>query len=176
MTIFRSPIIEHKRKLREMNNKDLLPCPFKRGQVWENPNGSLMMVLDVEEYKNRGHQISYVTDECDIGIFFTDDTEIINNCNLYRADLAPAPKVDTPTPPNAALDEGYDDGYRDGFADGKKEAQAFDLELRRAVFKFLEDRQMLEKGEEYTAQDIYDALHEHERQVKAALRNTETKG
>lgn len=73
----------------------------------------------------------------------------------YSRNLIPTAQ---PVAVDDRYDEGFDDGHTQGYQEGREEASGFDRDLRRVVFKFLEDREQIEKGEEYTAQDIFDAL------------------
>jgi len=71
--------------------------PFKRGQVWENPDGELMMIRETVSYNidnERRHKIHYVTEDGETGKFFSCDKAIVNN--ITRADATITPEqVDT---------------------------------------------------------------------------------
>jgi hypothetical protein len=60
-------------------------CKFKRGQVWENPDGEIMMITNVvSKLTADSWTVYYVTDECTSGFFDEKDTAIINNIKVWN--------------------------------------------------------------------------------------------
>ena len=55
---------------------------FERGQVWENPDGMLMMVV-VVQYKGADTIVHYMTEGGNKGMFYTTDKEIVDNIELF---------------------------------------------------------------------------------------------
>jgi hypothetical protein len=67
---------------------DLIPCPFKRGQVWENPDGLMMIVTSVREY-GETYKVEYISEDGELGKFYGNDKAITDNCELM-SDLVPS--------------------------------------------------------------------------------------
>lgn len=77
-----------------MTQNDLKPR-FVRGQVWENPDGEIMMVTCVSgKLNDNGFIVAYVSQDGETGTFDNSDTDIINNITLVstRAALQEGPR------------------------------------------------------------------------------------
>jgi hypothetical protein len=75
---------------------DLMPCPFKRGQVWENPDGLMMIVTSVREY-GETYKVEYISEDGELGKFYGNDKAITDNCELM-SDLVPRQAVTVDVP------------------------------------------------------------------------------
>lgn len=67
-------------------------------------------------------------------------------------------------------DEGFDDGHVQGLEEGREQASEFHKDLWRYVYQWLEKRQLVERGEEYTAHDVVDILEMHEKEILRAIK------
>lgn len=63
--------------------KELLPCPFERGQVWKNPDDILMMIFNVVLFEHE-YRVNYVAENGQIGIFGNADKYILDNIEMVR--------------------------------------------------------------------------------------------
>ena len=59
---------------KEMNAPELLSCPFERGQVWENPDNEIMMVISVRRDRD-AYKVNYLSEEGEFGSFWNTKTE-----------------------------------------------------------------------------------------------------
>ncbi len=89
-------------------------CKFKRGQVWENPDGEFAMIISVEN-KGNGYKIYYRSEDGDIGSFYDTQKPYVDNISLVS-------QPSTVTPQKArealdAIDRFYKDYYSDNFCE-----------------------------------------------------------
>lgn len=68
----------------------LLPCPFERGQVWENPDNEIMFVINVRREKD-GYKVNYVSEDAEPGSFWNTNRAVIDNIALYEPRAQPKP-------------------------------------------------------------------------------------
>ena len=98
--------------------QELLPCPFERGQVWENPDDKLMLVKDVQTYPSGDFRVTYVTEDREIGRFYSHEKDIIDNITQWntRTHIS-IPRSDLEEmkgSPTAVCIAEYTKGYEDG--------------------------------------------------------------
>ena len=74
--------------------EDKFLTSFKKGQVWENPDGLIMLVTsvklelnneDIDKAKEGKLKISYIAEDGQKGFFYIDDKEIVDNIKKVEA-------------------------------------------------------------------------------------------
>lgn len=71
-----------------MTTNETMPCPFERGQVWENPDNEIMMVINVRREKD-GYKVNYVSEDAEPGSFWDTNRAIIENIALVQTGAQP---------------------------------------------------------------------------------------